>query len=387
MNENSWENIPEDISQWFGFVYRITSLSNGKKYIGKKQFWSNQKRPPLKGQKRSRRVTKESDWKKYYGSSNELKEDLQKYGKENFKREILELTTCKWESAYLELMWQLKENAILREDYYNGIINIRLNGPPKDLVEKYRVKSDEPKISESDFVEYKKCENDLIYFIENYVKVDNLNGFDKITLYEKQKEILKSWVENKRNVTLAGRQSGLSTLHLLFSLHNALFKKDHSNVILTMNEACVDHFMECLLKMYNSIPFNNIKPQLVELTENIIKFSNGSNIFIAAENLNYIRGRNVDNIIVDNIDYFTDTISDEILKHTNVIVRSRNTNKIIISGTKKPKDSLIEKLYNDLSFSRTKIVWTDIPGHDEKWKNKMLEIMSLEEFENELECK
>lgn len=140
MNENDWENIPEDISAWFGFVYRITCLSNGKKYIGKKQFWSNQKRPPLKGQKRSRRVTKESDWKKYYGSSNELKEDLKKYGKENFKREILELTTCKWESAYLELMWQLKENAILREDYYNGIINIRLNGPPKDLVEKYRVK-------------------------------------------------------------------------------------------------------------------------------------------------------------------------------------------------------------------------------------------------------
>lgn len=140
MNENDWENIPEDISEWFGFVYRITCLSNGKKYIGKKQFWSNQKRPPLKGQKRSRRVTKESDWKKYYGSSNELKEDLQKYGKENFKREILELTTCKWESAYLELMWQLKENAILREDYYNGIINIRLNGPPKDLVEKYKVK-------------------------------------------------------------------------------------------------------------------------------------------------------------------------------------------------------------------------------------------------------
>lgn len=140
MNENDWENIPEDISKWFGFVYRITCLSNGKKYIGKKQFWSNQKRPPLKGQKRSRRITKESDWKKYYGSSNELKEDLQKYGKENFKREILELTTCKWESAYLELMWQLKENAILREDYYNGIINIRLNGPPKDLVEKYRVK-------------------------------------------------------------------------------------------------------------------------------------------------------------------------------------------------------------------------------------------------------
>ena len=144
-NENStWENVPENIEEWFGFVYRISRINakegERKHYIGKKQFWSNQKRPPLKGQKRSRRVTKESDWRKYYSSSNELKEDLKKYGKENFKREILELTTCKWESAYLELMWQLKENAILREDYYNGIINIRLNGPPKNLVEKYRVK-------------------------------------------------------------------------------------------------------------------------------------------------------------------------------------------------------------------------------------------------------
>ena len=140
MNENSWENVPEKIEDWFGFVYRITCTSNGKKYIGKKQFFSNTKRPPLKGQKRSRRVTKESDWKSYYGSSNDLKLDLEKYGKENFKREILELTTCKWESSYLELMWQLKENAILREDYYNGILNIRLNGPPKHLVEKYKVK-------------------------------------------------------------------------------------------------------------------------------------------------------------------------------------------------------------------------------------------------------
>lgn len=132
-----WENVPEKTEDWFGFVYRITCLANNKKYIGKKQFWSNQKRPPLKGKKRGRRVIKESDWKEYYGSSNDLKEDLKKYGKDSFKREILELTTCKWESAYLELMWQLKENAILREDYYNGIINLRIGKMPIHLKERY----------------------------------------------------------------------------------------------------------------------------------------------------------------------------------------------------------------------------------------------------------
>lgn len=143
-NENDWINVPEKIEDWFGFIYRTERINakEGEKryYIGKKQFWSNQKRPPLKGKKRGRRVVKESDWKSYYGSSNDLKADIEKYGKENFKREILELTTCKWENAYLELMWQLKENALLREDYYNGILNLRLNSPPKDLIEKYKSK-------------------------------------------------------------------------------------------------------------------------------------------------------------------------------------------------------------------------------------------------------
>lgn len=132
-----WENIPNNIEDYFGFIYRITCLSNNKKYIGKKQFFKNEKRPPLKGKKKSRRVVKESDWKKYYGSSNELLADIQKYGKENFKREIIDLTSCKWENAYKELMWQLKENAIVRDDYYNGIINIRLGKIPKHLKEEY----------------------------------------------------------------------------------------------------------------------------------------------------------------------------------------------------------------------------------------------------------
>jgi hypothetical protein len=138
-----WLNVPEKVEDWFGFIYkieRINALPGEKRfYIGKKQFWSNVKLKPLKG-KRSRRVLKSSDWQKYYGSSNELKADIDKFGKENFKREILELTTCKWESSYIELMWQLQENVILRDEYYNGILHIRLNSPPKHLVEKYHAK-------------------------------------------------------------------------------------------------------------------------------------------------------------------------------------------------------------------------------------------------------
>ena len=91
--ENPWlyEGKPftsDDIGDFFGFVYRITNIQSGKQYIGRKYF--QQKRKPRGGK---RRVTSESDWKKYYGSSNELSADRKLLGNAAFKREILSLHT------------------------------------------------------------------------------------------------------------------------------------------------------------------------------------------------------------------------------------------------------------------------------------------------------
>jgi hypothetical protein len=89
--ENPWffEGVPflsENINDNFGFVYLITNIQNNRKYIGRKYFWSF--RTP-KGKKR--KVKSESDWKKYYGSCPELKEDIDKLGRDNFSRTILSL--------------------------------------------------------------------------------------------------------------------------------------------------------------------------------------------------------------------------------------------------------------------------------------------------------
>lgn len=113
----------------FGFIYLITCLVDSKKYIGKKQCVSKVKRPPLKGKKRSRRSTKESDWKTYTGSSNELNAAIARHGKEQFKFEILEWCNSKFELGYKEIKRQITEDALLREDYFNGIINCRLCKP------------------------------------------------------------------------------------------------------------------------------------------------------------------------------------------------------------------------------------------------------------------
>lgn len=117
----------------FGFIYCITNNTINKKYIGKKQIKSKIRRKPLKGKKRCRIDFKESDWKQYTGSCNDLNDDIKKYGKENFTFTILKICYSKWELAYFECKMQLDQNVLLREDFYNGIINVRIGSPPKSL--------------------------------------------------------------------------------------------------------------------------------------------------------------------------------------------------------------------------------------------------------------
>ena len=117
--ENPWTYLERtfnssDVRDYFGFVYLITNKSNQRQYIGRKYFWSFRTPPGKK-----RKVKQESDWKKYYGSCPELKEDLKRYGKEIFKREILSLHKTKGTCNYEETK-QLFLNNVLSEALDDG---------------------------------------------------------------------------------------------------------------------------------------------------------------------------------------------------------------------------------------------------------------------------
>lgn len=97
-----------------GFVYLITNLENGMKYIGKKHFWERRK-----NLKTGRRQTKESDWRNYFGSCDSLIQDVKELGRDKFKREILYLCPHKKSMSYYETYEQFKRNVLLDETYYN----------------------------------------------------------------------------------------------------------------------------------------------------------------------------------------------------------------------------------------------------------------------------
>jgi hypothetical protein len=117
--ENPWyfngsPFLTQDIQDNFGFVYLITNTQNNRRYIGRKYFWSF--RTP-KGKKR--KVKQESDWKKYYGSCPELKEDVEHYDRQDFSRTILSLHKTKGRVNFEETR-QLFINGVLTEALGDG---------------------------------------------------------------------------------------------------------------------------------------------------------------------------------------------------------------------------------------------------------------------------
>ena len=120
---NNTDFTEEQIGENYGFVYRITNLKTGKKYIGKKFFYSS-KTKQVKGKKKRLKVF--SDWQTYYGSNEELKKDVILHGKESFKREILHLCLSKGAAGYLEAKEQFVNGVLESDEYYNTWIMVRV---------------------------------------------------------------------------------------------------------------------------------------------------------------------------------------------------------------------------------------------------------------------
>ena len=127
---NSLSDFPNEA---VGFVYQIKNLTNGKIYIGKKNLHTAQNKklgkkeiaalPPSPGRKPTKKlVIKESDWLTYYGSNKELKDDVNKLGRENFAREILRICYTKKELTYYEIYYQITKEVLFNESYNGNIL-------------------------------------------------------------------------------------------------------------------------------------------------------------------------------------------------------------------------------------------------------------------------
>jgi hypothetical protein len=111
----AFEEVPKDA---FGFVYLITNVISGRRYIGRKYFGST-RRVKQKNKKNRKVVRKESDWREYQSSSDELRADIEKLGIGSFTFEILLIANSKGQVNYAEENLQHKFN-VLSETFADG---------------------------------------------------------------------------------------------------------------------------------------------------------------------------------------------------------------------------------------------------------------------------
>ena len=110
------------IKDYVGFVYMITNLDNGKKYVGKKSFSMAK---TYQKNKKKRRTRVQSNWQSYTGSNKELNEDITTT-EANLRKEILHLCGSKGWMSYYEPLEILNRRAIQSDAYYNGWVSAKI---------------------------------------------------------------------------------------------------------------------------------------------------------------------------------------------------------------------------------------------------------------------
>lgn len=124
------DNVPETA---VGFIYKITNNIDGRVYYGKKVL--KFKKTTVKtlkrknGDKYKKKIRTEvsSDWDTYYGSSEELKSDVERHGSQNFTREIIRYCYTSSEMTYYEAKVQFETDCLLYPDrFYNAWIMVRV---------------------------------------------------------------------------------------------------------------------------------------------------------------------------------------------------------------------------------------------------------------------
>ena len=240
--------------------------------------------------------------------------------------------------------------------------------------------------TEEQILEYKKCMESPIHFIENYVKIISLDeGLIHFKLYDYQKELIELFDENRFSVVLACRQSGKSITACAFLLWYLLFQPEQTIAILANKGAIAREMLTRITTMLEHIPFF-LQPGTKVLNRGSIEFENESRIIASATGANSIRGLSVNLLYLDEFAFVEN--AEQFYTSTYPVVTSGDQSKVIITSTANGIGNMYHKLYEGAvqgknEYKDFKVHWQDVPGRDDAWKKMTIANTSELQFEQE----
>lgn len=259
------------------------------------------------------------------------------------------------------------------KDAYLGNPNIKRDGV-------------EHSFTQSELEEYLKCKANPEYFAEKYIKVIHIDhGLVPFKPYPYQKELFKSFNENRFSVVLACRQSGKSISTCAYLLWYSLFHSEKFVAILANKAATAKEMLSRITLMLENLPFF-LQPGCKALNKGSIEFSNNTRMEAHATSSSSIRGKSVSLLYLDEFAFVENDT--EFYTSTYPVVSSGKTSRVIITSTANGIGNMFHKIYEGAvqgtnEFKACRVDWWDVPGRDEKWKEQTISNTSQEQFEQE----
>jgi hypothetical protein len=237
-----------------------------------------------------------------------------------------------------------------------------------------------------------KAKKNLLYFAENFFHIISLDdGKQKIKLHLPQKRALRKMRDNRFFILLASRQIGKTTMMTIYALWIACFSDDQRILVVANKEGTAIEIMQRIRMAYEELP-NWLKPGVKEYGKTSVTLANGTKIGISTTTGTAARGQSVNCLILDELAFIEPHLVEEFWKSVYPIVSSSKKSKIFIASTANGTGNLFYKLYTGAESGETnwacdKILWNEIPGRDERWKEDTINsIGSIEAFNQEFNC-
>ena len=238
--------------------------------------------------------------------------------------------------------------------------------------------------------EYKKCEKDPIYFMENYVQIVSLDeGLVPFKMYDFQKHIVKTIHDNRFTICKLPRQSGKSTTTVSYLLHYALFNPNSNIALLANKSSTARDILGRVQLAYENLP-KWMQQGVINWNKGNIELENKSVIVAAATSSSAIRGGSYNIIFLDEFAFVPANIAEMFFSSVYPTISSGKKTKMIIVSTPRGMN-MYYKLWVDAinkqnDYVPIEVHWSEVPGRDEKWKETTIRNTSPEQFQQEFEC-
>jgi len=237
--------------------------------------------------------------------------------------------------------------------------------------------------TQKELLEYSKCSNDPIYFIETYCKLMEDDGFVNIKLMDFQKDIINKYNETKDLIFLSSHKVGISTIISLLFLHYLTFNINKNINILSNKSIVSSNLIKTFKMSYMGLPFF-LQKGLTHLSQTAVEFENNCKLTsITANNISNI---NTCDILL--IQEFSKINNIEIL-YSNILDLLNDDCRIIINSQPNGNNLFRELVYkSEVSdgdpdkneFKTIRSYWWMVPGRDSKWKEDQIKIIGEESF-------